>query len=61
MAYMQYESESRRDGVDLEYEHTMQEQSERDSGNIPQSYDAGFDFSFAASDSERHGRILGVH
>lgn len=39
MAYMQFESEARRDGVDLEYEHSMQEQSERESQNISEPYD----------------------
>eukprot|EP00977_Amphora_coffeiformis_P028349 scaffold34935_cov189-Amphora_coffeaeformis.AAC.5 len=36
---MSFESESRRDGVDLEYEHAMQEQSERQSQNLSEPFD----------------------
>eukprot|EP00978_Attheya_sp_CCMP212_P023531 scaffold72368_cov61-Attheya_sp.AAC.4 len=40
IGYMQFESEARRDGIDLEYEHSMQEQSERENRNASESYDA---------------------
>lgn len=39
IAYMHFEAEAHRNGVDLEYEHAMQEQSERESRNMSESYD----------------------
>jgi hypothetical protein len=35
---MQFESEAHCDGVDLEYEHSMQKQSERENRNASESY-----------------------
>lgn len=35
--YMHFEAKARRNGVDLEYEHAMQEQSERESRNMSES------------------------
>jgi hypothetical protein len=57
MANTSFESEARRDGVNLEYEHAMQEQSERESLHISQHepYDAE---SESARVSPRHTSML---